>query len=331
MKKIISVLLSFFIIFVFASCSSDTNKGEKLLKNKINISYLDSKDEKTVYALDIFSRKIDELSESLISVDYNVSENPIEDLNIGKAQIIVTDTKSLEEYGDNFKILTSPFFFLSPMQSTMLLNSSDFRELYDDYFKSKLNCEVLGTVYLEGEYIFSLKEAFTNFREDETNAIFAVDGKDHALMEILDANEILCTTYEKATDIKEDLNLVYIDSVDLKQDFLSGKNKVYISEYPYRINSQWVLVSKNYWDTLDQKQKNIIKQALSFFNSAAEDERLKEYENLYYTLSKRNINMVEAYSAEIRNYCHSFVKYSSNVYGNIDASLFNKTVNIIIS
>ena len=324
--------MAFLMTFVFIACSYNNEENRKISKNTINISYLDSDDERTVYALDVFARKIDELTNSSISVEYSISENPVEDLNEGKSQIIITDTLSLEEYGENFKILTSPFFFLSPLQSTMLLNSSDFHDLYDDYFKTQLGCELLGTVYLEGKYIFSLSETFNNFQNAKENSIFAVDGTDRVLMELLDTNNIECVSYEEALETdNEEHNLIYIDSVNLSNNFLNKKNKVYISQYPYKINSQWILVSNNYWNSIEKKEQDIIKQALSFFNSAAEDERLDEYNNLYYTLSKNNINMVESNSTEMRNYCHNFVKYHSKVYENIDTSLFNKTVNIIIS
>lgn len=332
MKKIILALMAFLMTFAFISCSDGNAQSKKISKNIVNISYLDSDDERTVYALDVFARKIDELSGSSVSVEYSVSENPVEDLMDGKSQIIITDTLSLGEYGENFKILTSPFFFLSPLQSTMLLNSDEFDDLYEDYFKTQLGCELLGTVYLDGEYIFSLSEAFTNFQNAGENSIFAVDGTDHVLMELLDANNIKCTSYERALEAyEEEQNLIYIDSVSMQKDFLKRKNKVYVSQYPYRINSQWVLVSSNYWNSIEKKEQDIIKQSLSFFNYAAEDERLDEYNNLYYTLSKNNINMVESDSAEMRNYCHTFVKYHSKTYENTDAALFNKTVNIIIS
>ncbi len=316
--------MSFILITGLSGCSKSISELEQgFIKTSIKIAYLDTEDKETVKALDIFSKKLSESNGNFIA-EYSCEENPIKEMKNGNSQIAIIDSEMLKKYGNEFAFFTTPFYFLGAEQSTMTLNSEKFYDIYEKYFEKNLNCKLLGSVFLSADFMVFTKGDLKDLRNENLKTpIIASD--ENIMRSFFEKNNIKVYNNENYAGQNE-YGEIYIKSKnELFEDFLSGQT-IYIPENPFRVNTQWILINNDYWNSLSQNQQYELKNCISYFCGTAETERLEEYNNLNFELSKKNINAVSTYCGEIRLQCHSFVK--SNLE-NIDINLYNEVLNII--
>ena len=294
-----------------------------MVKTNIKVSYSNNNDKETVKALYAFEKKLVEIDESF-SVDYSCEENPIEDMKNGKCQIAVVDSELLKEYGNEFFAFTTPFYFISAEQSTMTLNSEKFYDLYEDIFEKNLNSKLLGSVYLTSDFMIFTNDKLKDLKTDNLKTpVLSPD--EEIMINFFGKNNIKISLEENYENDNEN-GEIYIKNIEELSDFFSDKETIYIAEMPLRVNSQWVLINNDYWNSLSDIKQNHIKDAVSYFCGMAESERIQEYNNLLFELNKQNINAVFSYCGEIRMQCQTFVK--SNV-DKINIDLYSEVINII--
>ncbi|MEG1152423.1 MAG: hypothetical protein RSD67_06095 [Oscillospiraceae bacterium] len=331
-RKIIKIASLLLVVLAITSCGNPSTNTLSAAQKLIKISCVEPDDGQTITALEIFKEKIQYYSSDMVAT-YDISPHPIFDVINGDAQIAIVETKNLGEYGRDFQMLSSPFFFDSALQSTMTTNSNDFKDIFDQYFIDKTSCKYLSSVYLSSEVIASNSEYLSSVGDFDKKAVaikksdgFAKDIFSRFNAEITEVDDKKYFEYVNSQDmVIFNFNLSQPESLDIK----ASKSSIYVVDKPLYVNAQWVLINNEYWEGLSQNLKYKLLQALSYFNAACEEPRLAEQDELFYTYAHNKTNLVKTSGNSIKSDVQSYIKFSEEYGKKWDMTKYNDTILII--
>lgn len=322
------------VFLLLSACTTNEIKTPISQKTEIKISCTSPDDSQTINALDIFKDKINYLSNGELNAQYDISINPIKDIKDGKANIAIVKTTDLIEYGDDFQMFISPFFFKNPLQSTMTLNSQDFKDIFGQYFIDKTDCKLLSSAYYSSEFIASNNEYLSTTADFEKKEVI-LPSNDEMAIDIFTkfASEITQFNVDEYNEkLTEQENMIFKFGLNEQNNITvsSEKNSVYIIDSPIYINSQWILINDELWNKIDKKNQKIIMQGVSYLNASLEEERLEIYNEFFYRpCFANNLNPVLAEGNSIRSSTQSYIKFCENFLKRWDMEKYNE-VNLII-
>lgn len=295
MKKGIIVLIVI-IVLIITGCDNKENATLLNTQKKITLYCEPVSDSQTINALEVLKEKMWELSEGKMALEYDVSKNPINEIKNNKSDLALITSKTLTKYGSDFEMISAPFLFTSAKNATMVINSKKFKEIFGEYIKTQIGCELINAVYLSSDMLATTNSSPIDIDDLKKAPVYIYDN--FGIFEkILEKNEI---------EIKKENEKNYYDIINLidemffifnmenneKIDVFSENGNINLVSTPLKVDFQWLMADEKFLNTLKEDEKNILLESIAYFNAVAEENRIFEFDEMIYSYKKYQLNYI---------------------------------------
>lgn len=248
------------------------------LKKKYTMAVEKSISKDGLNALNMFCKKVDELSQGKTRIEYALSDDALKDFYDGK-DFLFASNDVVSRANADFSSYTSPFYFKNYNHAMITLNSQKFWNLTGDVTQSLLNAKPLGCFY-DGSYTFistkidnlSIPNMFKDLRiygNFNYNDEFLLGS-----MGIKTMNSNLNTMIEKFNS--NNYHTLFIRRDELNDIKMSkDRETIYLYDDFFKCKFNWLFISDSIEKDLDKYTIAIFSEAAAYAKSENEDEILK--------------------------------------------------------